>query len=177
MNALWSRVANCYGSGNEIGPFRAIEESTIAHLTASEDRSYIFAWYAVIGTAGMALGLMTCGWVTTLLIDQKGWTTLDTYRLVFFGYATMGVIKLLLTLLLSVECEAEVQPPTANATETAPLLNSDNAKPKKKPSKFAMLPQLSRESTTILIQLCLLFAFDNFASGLAPMYVAHFSSI
>jgi MFS family permease len=31
-------------SGNEIGPFRAIEESTMAHLTTREDRTGILAW-------------------------------------------------------------------------------------------------------------------------------------
>jgi MFS family permease len=31
-------------SGNEIGPFRAIEESTMAHLTSREERTGILAW-------------------------------------------------------------------------------------------------------------------------------------
>jgi len=43
-------------SGNEIGPFRALEESTLAHLTSAEQRSDIFAWYALVGTAGTSLG-------------------------------------------------------------------------------------------------------------------------
>lgn len=89
----------------------------------------------------------------------------------FVVYAAVGVIKLLLTLALSADCEAEKQPASAPATETQPLLANGNGKPKKdkKKSALAMLPTLSRESQWILVQLCLLFAFDNFASGLAPM--------
>ena len=41
-------------SGNEIGPFRAVEESTLAHLTPHEHLRDIFAWYSLIGTAGAA---------------------------------------------------------------------------------------------------------------------------
>ena len=43
-------------SGNEIGPFRAVEESTIAQLTEAETRSDVFAWYVVFGTLGTAGG-------------------------------------------------------------------------------------------------------------------------
>ena len=39
-------------SGNEIGPFRAIEESILAQLTNSKARSDIYAWYNLIGNLG-----------------------------------------------------------------------------------------------------------------------------
>lgn len=151
-------------SGNEIGPFRAIEESTLAHLTSAEDRPTIFAWYSLIGTAGAALGLITCGWTTTRLSAIHGWHSIDAYRVVFFAYAAVGLVKLILSLMLSRQCEINQE---RESPETAPLL--DGRKPKNK--TFALLPQLSKESRTILIELCLLFAFDNFASGLAPLYV------
>lgn len=159
-------------SGNEVGPFRAIEESTLAHLTASEHRSDIFAWYSLIGTGGTALGFMTSGWVSNLLIDSKGWERVPAYRVIYYAYAVIGLIKLMLTLTLSKGCEPEKQPSTSNASETAPLLGDNgNKKPKKKGSPLALVPQLSKESKVILSQLCFLFAFDNFASGLAPLYV------
>lgn len=43
-------------SGNEIGPFRAVEESTLAQLSEATTRSDIFAWYVVVGTLGTAFG-------------------------------------------------------------------------------------------------------------------------
>ncbi|KAK3707462.1 hypothetical protein LTR37_012104 [Vermiconidia calcicola] len=155
-------------SGNEIGPYRAIEESTLAHLTPTEQRSSIFAWYALIGTAGSASGLITCGWVTTVLIRHKGWSTIEAYRVIYFVYATIGLIKLVLSLLLSKKCELERHPSAESETETAPLLGN-TASSKGHTTKFALLPQLSRESGAILVELCLLFALDAFASGLAPL--------
>ena len=168
-SALSKHPTDLPSSGNEIGPFRAVEESTLAHLTASERRSDIFAWYALIGTAGTALGLITSGWVTDLLISSKGWDKIDAYRVIYFAYAVIGLVKFGLAWSLSANCEAEKQPPSANATETAPLLANGTTKPAKKESKFALLPKLSTESKIILVELCMLFFFDNFASGLAPL--------
>ena len=34
-------------SGNEIGPFRAVEESTLAQLSGAKGRADVFAWYVV----------------------------------------------------------------------------------------------------------------------------------
>lgn len=167
---LWVALTiRFYGSGNEIGPFRAIEESTLAHLTNTEHRSDIYAWYSLIGTAGTALGLVCCGWIVTLLKDEKHWTSVRAYRLIFFIYAAVGLVKLCLALLLSKECEVQRQPST---TETAPLLgNNTTATPSKDTTKkrWKLLPNISKESRVILAQLCVLFAFDNFASGLAPV--------
>lgn len=159
--------------GNEVGPFRAIEESTLAHLTALEHRPDIFAWYSLVGTAGTALGIMTSGWVTNLLIDSRNWSTVRAYRIVYYAYAVIGLIKLTLALILSEDCESEKQPLTANAIETAPLLRENGGrKPNKQRSPLVLIPKLSNESKLILFQLCVLFAFDNFASGLAPLYVS-----
>ena len=157
----------CY-SGNEIGPFRAVEESTIAHLTASADRSDIYAWYSLIGTAGTALGFAGCGWIITYLRDGKQYNSIKAYRIIYLIYAVVGIVKLCLALLLSRECEVDTQPKSANATETEPLLGNGTPKSDKK-KRFSLLPNISKESRIVLVQLCILFAFDNFASGLAPL--------
>ncbi|KIW82614.1 hypothetical protein Z517_05641 [Fonsecaea pedrosoi CBS 271.37] len=167
-------------AGNEIGPFRAIEESTIAHLTASTDRSDIYAWYSLIGTAGTALGFIGCGWLITLLQERKHYGSIQAYRVIFFIYAFVGIIKLCLALLLSKECEVDAQPKSANTTETAPLLGNDRGTQNKdddmqKKRRWRLLPDISKESKVVLVQLCILFAFDNFASGLAPLsWVTYF---
>ncbi|KAK3048168.1 hypothetical protein LTR09_010507 [Extremus antarcticus] len=159
-------------SGNEIGPFRAVEESAIAHLTTPDKRNHVFAWSALIGTGGAACGLISCGWTVTLLIQKRHWDPLDCYRLIFLAYAALGGVKFLLILCLSKGCEAD--PPTniADADETAPLLQETGTVPAPQPSKkktFTLLPDISPESRPILVQLCFLFAMDSFASGLAPM--------
>lgn len=157
-------------SGNEIGPFRAIEESTLAHLTPAAIRSDIFAWYSLIGAAGAACGMLTCGWVTHHLLSE-GWSTIAAYRVVFFAYAAIGVIKFALACGLSKKVEAEKRRvmPQRDA-ETAPLLGNGNAEEPKKRSWVSLVPSISKESRVIVVNLCLLFALDSFASGLAPLY-------
>lgn len=157
-------------SGNEIGPFRAIEESTLAHLTASADRSDIYAWYSLIGTAGTALGFISCGWIITLLRDEKHFSSIQAYRVIYFMYTIIGLVKLCLALLLSKECEVNAHPKAANPSETSPLLGENGTREdNKKQRRWSLLPNISKESKVVLVQLGILFAFDNFASGLAPV--------
>jgi MFS family permease len=154
-------------SGNEIGPFRAIEESTLAHLSPPKVRPDIFAWYSLIGTAGTAFGMMTCGWVVHTLQNKHGWNDIRAYRTMFFAYAAFGIIKLVLALSLSKAVEIMKEPTPVRDQETAPLLgNMQTNKPKEKRSIW---PKISEESRGILVSLSLLFALDAFASGLAPL--------
>ena len=158
-------------SGNEIGPFRAIEESTLAHLTPTVNRGDIYAWYSLIGTAGTALGLASSGWLITYMTENKGWDSIKTYRTLFFGYAAFGVLKLVLALSLGKIIEAEKKSVTPIVdTETAPLLGDgvENNVPKKDYIR-SKLPEISRESRVIVVNLCIVFALDSFASGLAPL--------
>lgn len=166
-------------SGNEIGPFRAVEESIIAHVTDPAHRGDIYAWYSLSGNGGTAFGMMICGWVI-LLLKRSSETTVDAYRIVFYGYAALGLIKASMVLMLSSAVEAEDEPkdtataPDTRNREAEPLLPNeaqadDNSAPKRKP----WLPQLSKESRSIVFTLCVLFMLDSFASGLAPLYVLH----
>ncbi|KAH8817093.1 major facilitator superfamily domain-containing protein [Xylogone sp. PMI_703] len=163
-------------SGNEIGPFRAIEESTVAHLTPAENRGDIYAWYSLTGTAGTAFGMITTGWMVRYLRATKNWDQVQAYRAVFWGYAVFGFIKFLLSLALSTKVETEKKQqalPAARDAEAAPLLgnasNGSTKKVKKSRSLLALFPEISKESKLIVVNLCLLFALDSFASGLAPL--------
>ena len=163
-------------SGNEIGPFRAIEESTLAQLTPAAERSDIYAWYSLIGTAGSAFGMLVCGWILHQLKFELQWDTVRRYRAMFFGYAVFGIIKLLLAIALSRAVEAEKKLQPIQDPETAPLLGdgAEEVEPKKKwyqkvlPSR-SLLPEISSESKLIVVDLCVLFALDAFASGLVPL--------
>lgn len=98
-------------SGNEIGPFRAVEESILSQLTEKDDRSDIFVWYTMCGTAGAAIGTVTSGWLIQVLSNISSWTELKAYRIVFILYAALGVVKLVLTLILSRDVELERKEP------------------------------------------------------------------
>ncbi|TVY85029.1 putative membrane protein [Lachnellula suecica] len=157
-------------SGNEIGPFRAIEESTLAHLTPAANRGDIYAWYSLIGTAGTAGGMVSSGWVIQYMRSKLDWDVIKAYRAVFWGYAAFGILKFLLSIALSKHVEAEKKHIPAEDPETAPLLGdgAEEAEPQKSYFKL-LLPEISAESRVIVANLCILFALDAFASGLAPL--------
>ncbi|MCJ1278171.1 hypothetical protein MMC21_005986 [Puttea exsequens] len=182
-------------SGNEIGPFRAIEESTLAQLTPKEIRSDIFAWYTLLGTAGTALGTIMCGWLVQALLSHAHWAEIKAYRLIFCIYAVLGIMKLLLSLMLSEACEPEapkreyeevVQMEEVEVEAEGLLSDSDFEDPRRptrvneapKPHLAAPLPKkirksiwpsISPQSRTTLLKLSLLFSIDSFASGLVPL--------
>lgn len=163
-----------FRSGNEIGPFRAVEESTLAHLTPHEKLPDVFAWYSLVGTAGTALGQLICGWVLTSLQSLHGWEFIPSCRIVFFVYAAVGVIKLIFTLALSRNVEyvkeepARVQQPD----ETRPLLG-DSAPAQEPPKKEGLFASIEKDLWSLVIRLFILFGLDSFASGLASLYVKY----
>ena len=111
-----------------------------------------------------------CGWVVQHLTESLHWDLIPAYRAIYLGYAATGVLKLILSLLLTKSVESEKkQRQTSDATEErAPLLNSSNEEAPKRGLR-SVLPHISRESLPVAINLCLLFAIDSLGSGLAPM--------
>ncbi|KAF7186549.1 putative membrane protein [Pseudocercospora fuligena] len=170
-------------SGNEIGPFRAVEESTLAHLREAKTRSDIFALYVVAGTLGAASGSLGAGWATQS-VQSQGWSEIASYRLVFWIYAIIGAVKAGMTLLLSKKCEVERSEPVPEVNvelrqqradaeeEQQPFLGSDEEEetppPKPEPPKKPRWFQLSKRSRITLAKLCSLFFFDSLASGMVP---------
>lgn len=171
-------------SGNEIGPFRAVEESTIAHLTEANDRSDIFAWYVVFGTLGTAAGSLGGGWMVQSL-QSKGWDIVTAYRMVFWVYAIVGFTKAGITFLLSDKCEPQpVHQPLADhvstGEESEAFLGPEGqnahatlAPPPPKKQKWA-IASISRSSQITLVKLCGLFFFDSLASGMVAMSLISF---
>ncbi|KAM0501039.1 hypothetical protein ACHAP8_004765 [Fusarium lateritium] len=158
--------------GNEIGPFRGIEESIVAHLTDPAKRGDVYAWYSLCGTAGGAFGLLTCGWLIHHMRVNLGMDVVDVYRNIFYGYSTIGILKLISAVVLSAAVEAHHEPVSdADANEQAPLLTQPNQAqtPSQPPPKKQLRAKVSRESVPIVVSLCALFALDSFASGLAPL--------
>lgn len=169
-------------SGNEIGPFRAVEESTLAHLSEAKTRSDIFALYVVFGTLGAAGGAFWGGWQVQACLD-RGWDDVSAYRSIFWAYMGLGLIKAGLSLLLSRRCEAEVVQKTTERSsmteESEAFLASENlpSKPPSqppKPKKTLAVAQISAGSRKTLAKLCALFSVDSLASGMVPMSLISF---
>ncbi|KAF4978266.1 hypothetical protein FZEAL_5323 [Fusarium zealandicum] len=191
--AVASIVGVISPSGNEIGPFRAVEESILAQLTEKERRSDIFAWYTLFGTAGAALGTLTSGWTVHLLQNVASWSEKGAYRAVFLVYAALGVVKLCLIFLLTESVEPqhpgpgyhevniEMQDEDEGLLSDASDADAENQPPvaKSKPTFWqrarALFPYISPLSRSILYRLLLLFGLDSFASGMAsPSWLTYF---
>jgi hypothetical protein len=116
--------------------------------------------------------MMVTGWLIHYMRSDLGWDIIHTYRTVFWGYAVVGLIKFTLAIGLSKACEAEKEQevPVVQDPETAPLLGDGAEDEEQKKWKLQrLLPEISKESRIIVINLCILFALDAFASGLAPL--------
>src|SRR5687768_13579186 len=98
-------------SGNEIGPFLSIEQAGLTQLIPDKRRTQIFAWYNLVGSFATATGALSAGWLAQGL-QNNGWTALESYRLVLFGYAIGGFLLLLLFFNLSKRVEVEAAPDT-----------------------------------------------------------------
>ncbi|CAI6333651.1 unnamed protein product [Periconia digitata] len=180
-------------TGNEIGPFKAVEESTLAHLVPAEKRADVFTWYVVMAVLGTSSGLVAGGQVVDRLLELEGWTTADAYRAIFWVYTGIGCGKALLTLCLSHKCERQDEEP--NVDETEPLLggheesdsllngadqettSTDTTRTIQKSPKMRSrnpLSTISKPTWWILIKLCSLFFLDSLGSGMVPFSLINF---
>ncbi|KAJ8120987.1 hypothetical protein ONZ43_g2451 [Nemania bipapillata] len=169
-------------NGNEIGPFRAIEESIVAHLTLPEARGDIYAWYSLFGVAGAAFGILICGWALQFFTQVLHWDLLFSYRAIFILYALVGFIKLCLTVFLSGSVESEKKQQQKKQTlrrgnETTPLLAGDrpndeqgvSAEATDKRGVWKLLPDIHKDSVTVVTVLCFLFGLDAFGTAVNPL--------
>lgn len=122
------------------------------------------------------------------------WTDIQAYRLIFGCYALLGIVKLILSLVLSDKCEPAAEQNKGqddfelNSVEAEGLLSEDEEDTRSgasKPSRTSkasgtkrskmLWPNISPSTRTVLVKICLLFAVDSFASGLVPQsWVTYF---
>jgi len=129
-------------TGHEAGPFLAIEQSALAHLTPGAQRTRVFAWYNLVGSFAAALGSWSGGTLATTL-QHAGHMPLASYRVLFALYAGFGVLLALLFSFLS--HHIEVEPAESSAV-----------------GRFFGL----HRSQSIIQKLSMLFVIDSFAGAL-----------
>src|SRR5262249_564021 len=144
-NPFLLALAACVGTlspnGSEIGPFLAIEQAALAQISANSRRTRLFAWYTLVGALATACGSFSGGALATSL-QRAGSAPLDSYRVLFVGYAVLGIVLGLLVARLS--GRVEVTQPAGTRS-----------------SGFAGL----HRSRTIVRNLSLLFMLDSFAGS------------
>ncbi|HEV8432779.1 MAG TPA: MFS transporter [Thermoanaerobaculia bacterium] len=84
-------------SGNEVGPFLAVEQVALADVAPNRDRTHLYAWYNLSGSFATALGALTAGAVTERL----------SYRAVILGYGILGIVMAVVITRLSPAVDAQ----------------------------------------------------------------------
>jgi MFS family permease len=129
-------------SGNEVGPFLAVEQASLSQTIADRSRTRVFAWFNLTGSFATATGALVGGGVAGALI-AAGRTPIDAYRAVIVVYACLGL--LLAALFWRVSPRVEVaQAPDVSVSRRLGL----------------------HRSRSIVARLSALFALDAFGGGL-----------
>jgi MFS family permease len=141
-------------TGNEVGPFLAVEQAALSESIHGVRRTATFAWYNLVGYVATASGALLAGIVSQALLDAE-LGRVDAYRAVVIGYALIGLV-------MAFGCSrlgAAIEAPTRGAG--AP----DDAVRRRL--------GLGR-SRGVVLRLSALFSIDAFAGGFIPLSLMAF---
>ena len=133
-------------TGNEVGPFLAVEQAALTEVVPGSRRTATFAWYNLVGYVATATGALGAGLLGEALIGS-GFAALDAYRAVVIGYAVIGFGMALLATRLGPSIE--VSKPTTTDDGIARRLGLGRSK-------------------SVVLRLSALFSIDAFAGGFIP---------
>jgi MFS family permease len=134
-------------TGNEVGPFLAVEQAGLSQTTPDTRRTATFAWYNLAGYVATATGALGAGIVTQALIDG-GLAAVGAYRSIVIGYALIGAVMAVGFSRLPATIEAPVR-----------FADGDGARRRL---------GLGR-SRSVVLRLSALFSIDAFAGGFIPL--------
>ena len=128
-------------SGNEVGPFLAVEQVALAQAAHGRDRTSLFAWYNLAGSFATAAGSLAGGFLAGEMM-ARGFGAVASYRSAIVAYAVLGAILAMVIAGVSPAIEGE---------RTA------------KPIRGLFRVEQSR---SVVKRLSALFAIDAFAGGM-----------
>ncbi|TMC61941.1 MAG: MFS transporter, partial [Chloroflexi bacterium] len=96
-------------SGNEVGPFLAVEQASLSETIEGRRRTSVFAWYNLAGSIATAFGALAAG-IAVGVMRAGGVEDVTAYRVVILGYAAIGIA--LVVVFSRVSPAVEVETPT-----------------------------------------------------------------
>ncbi|HEV8546059.1 MAG TPA: MFS transporter [Candidatus Limnocylindrales bacterium] len=133
-------------TGNEVGPFLAVEQAALSETTPDARRTPTFAWYNLAGYVATATGALAAGLASQALL-AAGAASADAYRAIVIGYAVVGLAMAAVFSRVGSEVEA----------------------PHPAPSGDSVVRRLGLgRSKGIVARLSALFALDAFGGGFIP---------
>jgi MFS family permease len=91
-------------SGNEVGPFLAVEQASLTQTVSGARRTDVFAWYNLVGSVATACGALAAGGLAQVL-QASGAAPADSYRAIVLGYAAIGLVLAVMFGRLSTQVE------------------------------------------------------------------------
>jgi MFS family permease len=134
-------------TGNEVGPFLAVEQAALSQTIEGARRTATFAWYNLVGYVATAVGALLAGVVSQVLLDA-GLANADAYRVIVIGYGLIGLAMAVGCGWLGPAIEA---PPRAAAADGIGR-------------RFGL-----GRSRNVVLRLSALFSIDAFAGGFIPV--------
>jgi MFS family permease len=128
-------------SGNEVGPFLAVEQVALTQAAKGRDRTSLFAWYNLAGSFATAAGSLAGGFLAGQMMS-RGFSAVASYRSAIIAYAILGGILALVFVGVSPAIEGERVAKTTRG-----------------------LFRVS-QSRSVVTRLSALFALDAFAGGM-----------
>jgi MFS family permease len=135
-------------SGNEVGPFLAVEQAALSQTTPAVRRTSVFAWYNLAGSIATAVGSLAGGLLASAF-QRAGATPLESYRGIVIGYAIVGIVLAIGFARVTPAVEA----PRIDRSTTAGGLGRLGLRP---------------ASRSVVLKLAGLFSIDAFGGGLVP---------
>jgi MFS family permease len=136
-------------TGNEVGPFLAVEQAALSESIHGTRRTATFAWYNLVGYVATASGALQAGLVSQLLLD-RGTSPVDAYRAIVIGYALIGIV-------MAIACARLGRTVEATPREI-PLTGRELGR------QFGL-----GRSRRVVLRLSALFSIDAFAGGFIPL--------
>lgn len=118
--------------GQDLGPFKAVEESALAHLTTIENRANVYAWYTAFGDFGVAIGTVVTGHLVQYW--QTYMDDVQAYRRIYILFTALAAVKVVLALGLGKDVELDHEPlfiesgdaEASIPSETQPILGTSS---------------------------------------------------
>jgi MFS family permease len=133
-------------TGNEVGPFLAVEQAALTQTVPDVRRTATFAWYNLVGYVATATGALGAGLLSQMLLND-GLAPADAYRAIVIGYALIGIVMAIGFAQLGGVIEA---PPSVAPTDGIRR-------------RFGL-----GRSRGVVLRLSLLFSLDAFGGGFVP---------
>jgi len=133
-------------TGNEVGPFLAVEQAGLTQIVPDRRRTATFAWYNVAGYVATATGALSAGLASQWLLTS-GLAPADAYRAIVIGYALIGILMAIGAWRMGDAIEA---PPAA--------IRDDGIR-----RRFGL-----HRSKRVVLKLSVLFSIDAFGGGFIP---------